>query len=271
MHAPILPRTKSRSGAFTLIELLVVIAIIAILAAILFPVFAQARKQAKLTQDMSNARQIGIALKLYLGDSDGTMPIFYAYNTRTPSGQPAYHGLPAHKGIEVQLQPYTKARDIFRSPFDTGGPFQATEKPGSTTYWDTYGSSYRFMTCMYTVVPGESSQNNIVFGQESGRIVNESMIEFPSETRVVRLEVFPFFSRRVTPGACERYGWDCDPPNNYYRQWGSRGGAMVHADGSARIVTSAGAFDQGRVTPEGNRSGEANPASWNGRWYGLCD
>ncbi|MCU0317505.1 MAG: prepilin-type N-terminal cleavage/methylation domain-containing protein [Fimbriimonadaceae bacterium] len=257
--------------AFTLIELLVVIAIIAILAAILFPVFAQAKESAKLTNDLSNARQIGLSVKLYLADHDDTMPIFYAYNTQTPNGQPAYHGLATHKGVEVQLLPYSKNRDIFRSPFDNGGPFQESEKPGSRTYWDTYGSSYRFLSCMYSVVPGESSQNNILFGPESARTVVESQIEFPSETRVVRLEVFPFFATRMTPDACDRYGWDCPAPFNYYRQWSGRGGAIVQADGSARVVTSAGAFDQGRVTPEGNRSGEPNPASWNGRWYGICD
>ncbi|MFQ3588323.1 MAG: prepilin-type N-terminal cleavage/methylation domain-containing protein [Fimbriimonadaceae bacterium] len=261
---------KLRS-AFTLIELLVVIAIIAILAAILFPVFAQAKESAKLTADLSNARQIGLTVKLYLADHDDTMPIFYAYNTLTPDGQPAYFGLPTHKGTHALLLPYAKNRELFRSPFDNGGPFQEREKPGSRSYWDTYGSSYRFMTCMYTVVAGESSQNNIVFGPESARVVTEGMIEYPSETRVVRLEVFPFFSRSVTPNACEIYGWDCDPPFNYYRQWGSRGGSIIQADGSARTVVSAAVFDNGRVTPEGNRSGDPNPNSWNGRWYGLCD
>jgi prepilin-type N-terminal cleavage/methylation domain-containing protein len=262
---------KHRNSAFTLIELLVVVAIVAILAAILFPVFVQAKESAKLTADLSNARQIGLSVKLYLADSDDTMPIFYAYNTKTPDGRDAWHGLPEHKGIEVQLAPYVKSRDAFRSPFDNGGPFQETEKPGSTTYWDTYGSSYRFMACMYTVVPGESSQNNIVFGPEDARTVTESQIEFPAETRVVRLEVFPFFSRDVTPGACERYGWDCDPPHNYYRKWGDRGGSIVHADGSARVVTKAGVFDNGRVNPRGDRSGDPNPDSWSGTWYGVCD
>ncbi|MEP0766361.1 MAG: DUF1559 domain-containing protein [Fimbriimonadia bacterium] len=59
-----------RSKAFTLIELLVVIAIIAILAAILFPVFAQARESAKRTQCLSNSNQMGKAMMLYLGDYD---------------------------------------------------------------------------------------------------------------------------------------------------------------------------------------------------------
>lgn len=60
--------------AFTLIELLVVIAIIAILAAILFPVFAQAKTAAKKTQSLSNIKQIGTGSQIYLGDYDDTFP-----------------------------------------------------------------------------------------------------------------------------------------------------------------------------------------------------
>jgi prepilin-type N-terminal cleavage/methylation domain-containing protein len=60
---------KNRT-AFTLIELLVVIAIIAILAAILFPVFAQAKESAKKSTCLSNAKQLGTATYLYFGDND---------------------------------------------------------------------------------------------------------------------------------------------------------------------------------------------------------
>ena len=60
--------------AFTLIELLVVIAIIAILAAILFPVFAQAKSAAKKTADLSNTKQHGLGLMMYANDSDDTFP-----------------------------------------------------------------------------------------------------------------------------------------------------------------------------------------------------
>src|ERR1700709_1884993 len=65
--------SRPRRG-FTLIELLVVIAIIAILAAILFPVFAQAKEAAKKTMCLSNLKQIGLGMQMYLGDADDMIP-----------------------------------------------------------------------------------------------------------------------------------------------------------------------------------------------------
>ena len=63
-----------RRHGFTLIELLVVIAIIAVLAAILFPVFAQAREQARQTTCLSNLKQLGTGLTMYAQDYDETLP-----------------------------------------------------------------------------------------------------------------------------------------------------------------------------------------------------
>ena len=68
------PRSR---GGFTLIELLVVIAIIAILAAILFPVFAQARDKARQTACLSNQKQLGTAIMMYTQDYDETLPMGY--------------------------------------------------------------------------------------------------------------------------------------------------------------------------------------------------
>ena len=249
---------------FTLIELLVVIAIIAILAAILFPVFAQAKESAKRTVDLSNARQIGIATKLYLGDSDDAMPIFYAYNSDPRAG------LAGHKGVEVLLLPYSKNKDLFKSPLDSGGPFLAQD-PGLTgtgvgTYFAGYGSSYRFNKCLFSVVPGESSQNNVVY--ESGWNVNETAVERPAETRTIRLEMMPFF-RKENDLDCTRYGYDC----GYFQSWSSTSGSVIYLDGHAKGISSAGAFDQTLVDPAGHASGEATGSSdaYDNTWYWRCD
>jgi prepilin-type N-terminal cleavage/methylation domain-containing protein/prepilin-type processing-associated H-X9-DG protein len=90
--------------AFTLIELLVVIAIIAILAAILFPVFAQAKEAAKRTQSLSNTKQIGTAMHIYVNDYDDVSPSTYCLN-----GQGCVD-------IWQTFQPYAKNMDIFFSP-----------------------------------------------------------------------------------------------------------------------------------------------------------
>ncbi len=248
--------------AFTLIELLVVIAIIAILAAILFPVFAQAKAAAKNTACLSNARQIAMAVRMYLADQDDTMPIFYAYNSQPPAGQPG------HKGVEVEVLPYTKDKKVFKSPLDAGGPYLADDVPGADTYWAAYGSSYRFTHCMYSVVAGESSQNNVAY--DTTAIVTDGMFAYPAESSVMRLEMFPFFSRKQDPG-CARYGYDCDPPYDYYRQWSATGGSIIFADGHAKFVTSAGAFDDVRINPEGRKSGDPDATSWSGTFYATCD
>src|SRR5439155_18798948 len=72
--APLMLHRRASHGGFTLIELLVVIAIIAILAAILFPVFAQARDSARQTTCLNNCKQLGTGLMMYAQDSDETLP-----------------------------------------------------------------------------------------------------------------------------------------------------------------------------------------------------
>ncbi len=98
--------------AFTLIELLVVIAIIAILAAILFPVFGRARENARRASCQSNLKQFGLAIEQYKQDYDGT----YLYARRTGSGTvgASWYG--------NFLEPYMKARQIIYCPSAPGFP-----------------------------------------------------------------------------------------------------------------------------------------------------
>jgi prepilin-type N-terminal cleavage/methylation domain-containing protein/prepilin-type processing-associated H-X9-DG protein len=96
-----------RTTGFTLIELLVVIAIIAILAAILFPVFARAREKARQTSCLSNLKQIGLAEKMYEQDYD---EVTGTYIQNAPSGVGT-----DYSWIDI-LEPYTKNTQIFTCP-----------------------------------------------------------------------------------------------------------------------------------------------------------
>jgi prepilin-type N-terminal cleavage/methylation domain-containing protein/prepilin-type processing-associated H-X9-DG protein len=111
-------KTKRDRQGFTLIELLVVIAIIAILAAILFPVFAQAKLEAKKTQDLSNQKQIGTSLQMYLTDYDDQLPPYRVKHVDNPF-LPNTHitGDAASRNFISQLlYPYTHSYAIWMSP-----------------------------------------------------------------------------------------------------------------------------------------------------------
>jgi prepilin-type N-terminal cleavage/methylation domain-containing protein/prepilin-type processing-associated H-X9-DG protein len=104
----------SRKAGFTLIELLVVIAIIAILAAILFPVFAQARAKARAISCLSNVRQIGTAMQMYIQDYDETTPSIIV-------------GGAQNQDFYALVQPYSKNLQMFFCPDRTGsktGPYK---------------------------------------------------------------------------------------------------------------------------------------------------
>lgn len=148
--------------AFTLIELLVVIAIIAILAAILFPVFARARENARRSSCQSNLKQIGLGIAQYTQDYDEKYPPAFIYNSNG--------GFDA--AWPVLVQPYVKSTQVFICPSDpkAGQPTPASEggwagvgvsyaANGNYNFWtDTSGTSFGFLGVFGLVDPSNPSQ-----------------------------------------------------------------------------------------------------------------
>jgi len=112
---------------FTLIELLVVIAIIAILAAILFPVFAKAREAARKTQCVSNLRQMGTALLMYAQDYDETYPNRRFASAASPKGDDVY-------SWRTVIQPYVKNRQLFTCPSNPSNQTASTDPSFKISY-----------------------------------------------------------------------------------------------------------------------------------------
>lgn len=131
---------RQHNRAFTLIELLVVIAIIAILAAILFPVFAQAREKARSASCTSNVRQMGIAAVMYAQDYDETYPGMWQWSPLAILAHSPYLYPPGWTLQQAEQAcetcPYVKNSQIFKCPS------QQKQYAGA---WASYGYAYPTM------------------------------------------------------------------------------------------------------------------------------
>ena len=147
-----LQRSTPLLTSFTLVELLVVIAVIAILAALLFPALGRAKEQARITQCLSNLRQIGIGLKLYVDEHDETFPAHanMPYADPPPPGRVVYYGAlggrdadlaykSAPKATNRPLYPYVPPSEVFHCPADKGLDDWVLYKP----------SKYAVIGCSY--------------------------------------------------------------------------------------------------------------------------
>ena len=123
----------NKSQGFTLIELLVVIAIIAILAAILFPVFAKAREKARQTSCLSNEKQMGLGFMQYSQDND----------EKYPGGTNWFY--PGGNGWAGQIYPYVKSKQVYFCPSDSTGTnerssygYNSNNSNPNVTYADSF-------------------------------------------------------------------------------------------------------------------------------------
>lgn len=168
----VLSFTKTRKG-FTLIELLVVIAIIAILAAILFPVFAQAKLSAKKASSVSNSKQITLGILQYIADVDDQLPM-------------VEHGAPFsfRATWPVLVQPYIKNWQIFRDPTDGSAsdstyasnwglpnPPSQSDLDIARGYGSSYGYNYSFLA------PGAGTPGNEYFNGGVSQTVAANIAE----------------------------------------------------------------------------------------------
>jgi prepilin-type N-terminal cleavage/methylation domain-containing protein/prepilin-type processing-associated H-X9-DG protein len=207
------PRRGMRRHAFTLIELLVVIAIIAILAAILFPVFAQAREKARQSTCLSNLKQVGNALMMYTQDYDEILPV-------QPAGSPGRTDRAVLDFADPTLanwrlnwiwsvQPYVKNWGVFRCP---------SAQPHTTAGFIPHGNNN---TPYY--------QNGVVLSRSMAVIPAPADIIWCHEVKLTSAGAFirPYLS---TP-ATNTYSWWM---NNDFSMTHNEGGTLLFCDGHAK-------------------------------------
>ncbi|MBI1333846.1 MAG: prepilin-type N-terminal cleavage/methylation domain-containing protein [Armatimonadetes bacterium] len=186
----------NRKIAFTLIELLVVIAIIAILAAILFPVFSQAKAAAKRVACLSNQKQIGTGFALYMSDYDDRMPDrrdlkttlgYRPWTTWPPSD-------PRCEWAEVIIGPYLKNNDIWSCPGTINTPVgEAIQvKQGDVRYW-----MWRFDRPDDPVNIEDFWGKSVEQAIDDLNTANDPIVGHPEGVADVELLVDPYFPKTI--------------------------------------------------------------------------
>jgi len=209
----------SRRG-FTLIELLVVIAIIAILAAILFPVFAKAREKARQTSCLCNIKQILLGFHMYAQD----------YDERGPSGRNCNWASGGPYGTHVAvLQPYVKNWQMFICPSVEGYTMNPNILPPPTSYVASYGF------------------NHLAAGRKLGEIQNPTAQVYTLDCRNPWLDYAGAIWDRVSGWGLGWYYGNSTQPTN----WHNDGLNVGYMDGHAKWgKTGALLWDQFFVTTD---------------------
>ncbi len=255
--------------AFTLIELLVVIAIIAILAAILFPVFAQAKVAAKKTVALSNAKNLGLAVKIYMSDYDDSLiKSFYGFPADGVSWGSVFYNW------RMALNSYTgKNKDILTDP---------TNAFSSKNYWPPaqWDGSKPDTDPSWTYLAANYSVNNHVIGFANGNVVDpnntppgldsESQIDDIAGTIIIVPTRHRFQDVKWDFGDSRYgYGWWCQTsPGNYMN-----GANAVVCPGAGQGMINSVSRQVSFVWADGHAKGMAYKASFQqaDHWHTATD
>ncbi|MBC8103922.1 MAG: DUF1559 domain-containing protein [Cytophagales bacterium] len=226
-----MPRFAPAQRAFTLIELLVVIAIIAILAAILFPVFAQAREKARQASCVSNLRQAGIAISMYVQDNEG-YPMMSSPSTTSPRTR-----WPDH------VFPYVKNEGLFSCPSkpeDIEAKAWAHLPAASPLRYGGYGYNYQYLGNSRAAT---SANPNLPFSAA------DSEITAPAET----ITVADSNGARRDDGGVKEGQYTLDPP--FPSERGSGKDSGYYANGTAECGSDKPDFPGCRALPHERHNG----------------
>jgi prepilin-type N-terminal cleavage/methylation domain-containing protein len=229
---PVHRRKPQLKKAFTLIELLVVIAIIAILAAILFPVFAQAKLAAKKTAGLSAVKQIGVAFQLYTGDSDDILPAYrFEQNSPASNINPTYLKLQAQGDPRANLiesnarrcvffnqviEPYGKSDALFLNTQNPNAWVNVQDKGTSDPNFKSYGGQNSYGVNNYIFIASRSS--DITAGTQKSPLSNSSF-EDPSNTLLMTdATYYNVLPAQPTSGFCKLNGY-APNPTTYSHYW----------------------------------------------------
>jgi prepilin-type N-terminal cleavage/methylation domain-containing protein len=266
-------KKRATRRGFTLIELLVVIAIIAILAAILFPVFAQAREAARKATCQSNLKQFMSAILMYAQDCDECLPLAVNGNNQIGPLTSQTYNVPQF-GVHWQMMPYVKNVGVFRCPDDGGFTAGGTISggfavPSGARVWEAWGTSYKFTKENFSIFPVGTKPFPVtsayvinkasgLLGPPGGPFTQQDPMPMPiafsarpAEQRVMRCFVAPWEAISA-PGDPNYFHKDCD--------------IVAFMDGHVKTILSEGQFNS---VCDGPTHSPRTPAAPNGD--GSCN